>query len=99
MSIERFNVYGQLLEDNDPDIGAHFVRYSAYRALAAELAACRARLAEAERDAERYRWLRDGRDYEVICEQPGNLYLKMPRELDAAIDAARAAGSAEEVQK
>ncbi len=49
----------------------------------------REELAQVKQDAERYRWLRDVRDYAVICERPGDLYLKLPRELDAAIDGAR----------
>ena len=55
--------------------------------LSAEYQALAAQLAEAERDAARYRWLRDVRDYSIICERPGNLYLRMPHDLDAAIDA------------
>ena len=52
----------------------------------AKIDALAARLAEAERDAARYRWLRDSPVEEVDCA----LLDRIPTEWDAAIDAARA---------
>jgi len=60
-----------------------FVTFKDYDALVA-------RLAEAERDAARYRWLRDSPVEEVDCA----LLDRIPTEWDAAIDAARATNSA-----
>jgi hypothetical protein len=56
----------------------------------AELDRLRADNARLAKDAERYRYIRNVRDYAVICELPGDLYLRMPEQLDAAIDAATA---------
>ena len=55
--------------------------------LASDYDALRAQLAEAQRDAERYRWLREGNGYypEEIGEPGGD-------RMDAAIDAALAKG-------
>ena len=71
----------------------------AHVGLEAEVAALRERLAEAERDAERYQWLRANNKVggrcciELECDPPELCTCETghnPHELDAAIDAARA---------
>ena len=69
-----------------------------------EIERLQTRLAEAERDAERYRWLRDhinkGQGWVVMRREPSGMWDQMPsNELDSAIDALRAADSADAVNK
>lgn len=54
------------------------------------------RLAEAERDAERYRWLRDNAKRTMLMRLPASYE---PDAIDRTIDAARAADSATAVQE
>ena len=51
-----------------------------------------ARLAEAERDAARYRWLRDSPVEEVDCALLDRIPTEWDAAIDAAIDTARAGG-------
>lgn len=65
--------------------------------LATQVDKLEAQLAEARRDAERYRWLRDGEfthEWERDNLKTKNGWLLIGDELDAAIDAAIAADSA-----
>ena len=61
-----------------------------------EYDALAARLAEAERDAARYRWLRDSpSELMAICEWRLDEWCPVPSYCDAAIDAAMAADGKE----
>jgi hypothetical protein len=72
-----------------PECDLKFVPITNELRLERELAAAVTRVAELERDAERYRWLRDHRQLEVLLHLFDVYARRNPDdELDAAIDAA-----------